>query len=161
MRFAFVDARSFPICLTSAKVWWRGIWGEATWGIWVLGSYKSSQTTCTRRSRVSRSVFQSRFVIHFCLWARNVLVAAFTRIFFTMTDVLSINSGVVDSTSASQFWVYILGLSEELVQLLLLRDEQHVEQDAMLVDIEDLTRWCLYDLNERCGEGVGGGGQHF
>lgn len=33
------------------------------------------------------------------------------------------------------------GLNEELVQLLLLRDELHVEQDAMLVDIEDLTRW--------------------
>lgn len=32
------------------------------------------------------------------------------------------------------------GFNEELVQLLLLRDELHVEQDAMLVDIEDLTR---------------------
>lgn len=32
------------------------------------------------------------------------------------------------------------GLNEELVQLLLLRDELHVEQDAMLVDVEDLTR---------------------
>ncbi|CAB1317696.1 unnamed protein product, partial [Coregonus sp. 'balchen'] len=31
------------------------------------------------------------------------------------------------------------GLNEELVQLLLMRDELHVEQDAMLVDIEDLT----------------------
>ena len=30
--------------------------------------------------------------------------------------------------------------NEELVQLLLIRDELHVEQDAMLVDIEDLTR---------------------
>lgn len=35
----------------------------------------------------------------------------------------------------------LAGLNEELVQLLLLRDELHVEQDAMLVDIEDLTRW--------------------
>lgn len=34
----------------------------------------------------------------------------------------------------------LTGLNEELVQLLLLRDELHVEQDAMLVDIEDLTR---------------------
>ncbi|XP_062354937.1 schwannomin-interacting protein 1 isoform X2 [Cinclus cinclus] len=34
----------------------------------------------------------------------------------------------------------IEGLNEELVQLLLIRDELHTEQDAMLVDIEDLTR---------------------
>ncbi|KAL0966621.1 hypothetical protein UPYG_G00297540 [Umbra pygmaea] len=34
----------------------------------------------------------------------------------------------------------IQSLNEELVQLLLLRDELHVEQDAMLVDVEDLTR---------------------
>ncbi|XP_027012635.1 schwannomin-interacting protein 1 isoform X1 [Tachysurus fulvidraco] len=34
----------------------------------------------------------------------------------------------------------IQGLNEELVQLLLLRDELHMEQDAMLVDVEDLTR---------------------
>ena len=33
------------------------------------------------------------------------------------------------------------GLNEELVQLLVVRDELHMEQDAMLVDIEDLTRW--------------------
>lgn len=32
------------------------------------------------------------------------------------------------------------GLNEELVQLLVVRDELHMEQDAMLVDIEDLTR---------------------
>ncbi|XP_066890019.1 schwannomin-interacting protein 1 isoform X5 [Kogia breviceps] len=34
----------------------------------------------------------------------------------------------------------IESLNEELVQLLLTRDELHTEQDAMLVDIEDLTR---------------------
>uniref|UniRef100_A0A3B3ULW0 Schwannomin interacting protein 1 n=1 Tax=Poecilia latipinna TaxID=48699 RepID=A0A3B3ULW0_9TELE len=34
----------------------------------------------------------------------------------------------------------IQNLNEELVQLLLMRDELHVEQDAMLVDVEDLTR---------------------
>ncbi|XP_041697711.1 schwannomin-interacting protein 1 isoform X2 [Coregonus clupeaformis] len=34
----------------------------------------------------------------------------------------------------------IQSLNEELVQLLLMRDELHVEQDAMLVDVEDLTR---------------------
>uniref|UniRef100_A0A8C7V071 Zgc:153615 n=1 Tax=Oncorhynchus mykiss TaxID=8022 RepID=A0A8C7V071_ONCMY len=35
----------------------------------------------------------------------------------------------------------IQSLNEELVQLLLMRDELHVEQDAMLVDVEDMTRW--------------------
>ncbi|XP_040830808.1 schwannomin-interacting protein 1 isoform X5 [Ochotona curzoniae] len=34
----------------------------------------------------------------------------------------------------------IESLNEELVQLLLIRDELHTEQDAMLVDIEDWTR---------------------
>lgn len=34
----------------------------------------------------------------------------------------------------------IAGLNEELVQLLLMRDELHMEQDAMLVEVEDLTR---------------------
>ncbi|XP_033884673.2 schwannomin-interacting protein 1 isoform X4 [Acipenser ruthenus] len=34
----------------------------------------------------------------------------------------------------------IESLNEELVQMLLIRDELHMEQDAMLVDIEDLTR---------------------
>lgn len=36
--------------------------------------------------------------------------------------------------------IFPAGLNEELVQLLVLRDELHVEQDAMLVDVEDLTR---------------------
>uniref|UniRef100_H2SDK5 Schwannomin interacting protein 1 n=1 Tax=Takifugu rubripes TaxID=31033 RepID=H2SDK5_TAKRU len=40
----------------------------------------------------------------------------------------------------NDFHAQIQSLNEELVQLLLLRDELHVEQDAMLVDIEDLTR---------------------
>ncbi|KAG9333125.1 hypothetical protein JZ751_013442 [Albula glossodonta] len=34
----------------------------------------------------------------------------------------------------------IESLNEELVEMLVVRDELHVEQDAMLVDIEDLTR---------------------
>ncbi|XP_026234944.1 schwannomin-interacting protein 1 isoform X2 [Anabas testudineus] len=34
----------------------------------------------------------------------------------------------------------IESLNDELVQLLLMRDELHMEQDAMLVEIEDLTR---------------------
>ncbi|EGV95743.1 Schwannomin-interacting protein 1, partial [Cricetulus griseus] len=38
----------------------------------------------------------------------------------------------------------IESLNEELVQLLLIRDELHTEQDAMLVDIEDLTRTLQY-----------------
>lgn len=41
---------------------------------------------------------------------------------------------------ANDFTTSNTDLNEELVQLLLLRDELHVEQDAMLVDIEDLTR---------------------
>lgn len=36
------------------------------------------------------------------------------------------------------------GLNEELVQLLVIRDELHTEQDAMLVDIEDLTRLVIF-----------------
>jgi len=35
----------------------------------------------------------------------------------------------------------IEGLNEELVQMLLKRDDFHMEQDSMLVDIEDLTRY--------------------
>ena len=36
--------------------------------------------------------------------------------------------------------VCVAGLNEELVQLLMERDELHMEQDSMLVDVEDLTR---------------------
>lgn len=35
----------------------------------------------------------------------------------------------------------LTGLNEELVQMLLKRDDCHMEQDSMLVDIEDLTRY--------------------
>lgn len=38
-------------------------------------------------------------------------------------------------------FLFTPGLNDELVQLLLKRDELHMEQDAMLVEIEDLTRW--------------------
>ncbi|XP_063560399.1 schwannomin-interacting protein 1 isoform X3 [Gorilla gorilla gorilla] len=48
----------------------------------------------------------------------------------------------------------IESLNEELVQLLLIRDELHTEQDAMLVDIEDLTRsvW-LHSCQRRKAQG--------
>ena len=36
--------------------------------------------------------------------------------------------------------LYIADLNEELVQMLMERDELHMEQDSMLVDVEDLTR---------------------
>ncbi|XP_039713382.1 schwannomin-interacting protein 1 isoform X5 [Pteropus medius] len=48
----------------------------------------------------------------------------------------------------------IESLNEELVQLLLIRDELHTEQDAMLVDIEDLTRWCDLGKQGRQKHGV-------
>lgn len=48
------------------------------------------------------------------------------------------------------FRFFAPGLNEELVQLLLIRDELHTEQDAMLVDIEDLTRSVVPHL---CKEG--------
>ncbi|XP_054838422.1 schwannomin-interacting protein 1 isoform X4 [Eublepharis macularius] len=41
----------------------------------------------------------------------------------------------------------IESLNEELVQLLLIRDELHTEQDAMLVDIEDLTSAAPYQYH--------------
>uniref|UniRef100_A0A673B9M2 Zgc:153615 n=1 Tax=Sphaeramia orbicularis TaxID=375764 RepID=A0A673B9M2_9TELE len=44
----------------------------------------------------------------------------------------------------------IQSLNEELVQLLLMRDELHVEQDAMLVDIEDLTRTLIKIFFPEC-----------
>lgn len=50
------------------------------------------------------------------------------RIFSSMPDIRFI------------LFSYYPGLNEELVQLLVVRDELHMEQDAMLVDIEDLTR---------------------
>lgn len=46
---------SFHTCLTSARVWWRGIWDEGTWETWVSGSCKSSQMTYTLRFRVCAS----------------------------------------------------------------------------------------------------------
>lgn len=48
------------------------------------------------------------------------------------------------------------GLNEELVQLLLIRDELHTEQDAMLVDIEDLTRSVMLCPFQRKKEAWGG-----
>lgn len=48
------------------------------------------------------------------------------------------------------------GLNEELVQLLLIRDELHTEQDAMLVDIEDLTRSVRFRPFQRKKEAWGG-----
>ena len=38
------------------------------------------------------------------------------------------------------FSVVFAGLNEDLVKLLMERDELHMEQDSMLVDVEDLTR---------------------
>lgn len=43
-------------------------------------------------------------------------------------------------------------MNEELVQLLLVRDELHTEQDAMLVDIEDLTRSVIVALPEEAAK---------
>lgn len=52
--------------------------------------------------------------------------------------------GKLNFLSLPPLFFFVSGLNEELVQLLLIRDELHTEQDAMLVDIEDLTRWVTF-----------------
>ena len=42
---------------------------------------------------------------------------------------------------ANDFHARIETLNEHLMEGLLLRDDLHMEQDSMLVDIEDLTRY--------------------
>ncbi len=37
--------------------------------------------------------------------------------------------------------LFVTGLNDDLVQQLMLRDDLHMEQDSMLVDIEDLHRY--------------------
>lgn len=39
------------------------------------------------------------------------------------------------------FFVVVIVLNESLVKFLMNRDDLHMEQDSMLVDIEDLTRY--------------------
>ncbi|KAL1260197.1 hypothetical protein QQF64_008024, partial [Cirrhinus molitorella] len=55
----------------------------------------------------------------------------------------------------------IEGLNEELVQLLLMRDELQMEQDAMLVDIEDLTRHAQSENPGRSGVQIRAGHARF
>lgn len=51
-----LHVHSFRTCLTSARVWWRGIWDEETWETWVLASCKLSQMIYTLRFRVCTSL---------------------------------------------------------------------------------------------------------
>lgn len=55
-------------------------------------------------------------------------------------DDVRVSNGFPRSSQTHPLFSLAPGLNEELVQLLLIRDELHTEQDAMLVDIEDLTR---------------------
>ena len=61
-----------------------------------------------------------------CLWLKHCKIPLLANL-----PLLSVNSPPLSPAP---------GLNEELVQLLLIRDELHTEQDAILVDIEDLTR---------------------
>lgn len=44
---------------------------------------------------------------------------------------------------------FSLDLNDELVKLLMNRDSLSMEQDSILVDIEDMTKWEHYWLSER------------
>ena len=41
----------------------------------------------------------------------------------------------------TEVFCFVLELNEGLVTLLMTRDELHMEQDSMLVDIEDLSKY--------------------
>ncbi|NXM07237.1 SCHI1 protein, partial [Tyrannus savana] len=69
-------------------------------------------------------------------WDPRALLPCHSTVPITLTSSTSNTAASAGFEALGPVWC----LNEELVQLLLIRDELHTEQDAMLVDIEDLTR---------------------
>ena len=48
---------------------------------------------------------------------------------------------------AKTIYKLLLDINEDLKNLLIIRDDQYMTQDALLVDIEDVTKWEIFLLH--------------